>query len=216
MYQLAVKYTIRPSYGGSNMQDYHDAVYDRYLEPAFDYILQRVEDSATPPVVSSTHYLSLQVPLTVTESIERFNRDHPDPRRAAFVMMQFGKTKMHDKIIAAIRSSLESFGIAALRADDKEYHEDLFPNVQTYMHGCGFGIAVFERLEAEDFNPNVSLEVGYMRALRKSVCLLKDKTLQTLQTDLVGKLYRSFDPQDPESGIPVELGKWLEDKDIIT
>ena len=131
-------------------------------------------------------------------------------------MMQFGKTKMHAKIIAAIRSSLESFGIAALRADDKEYHEDLFPNVQTYMHGCGFGIAVFERLEAEDFNPNVSLEVGYMRALRKSVCILKDKTLQTLQTDLVGKLYRSFDPQDPESGIPVELGKWLEDKDIIT
>ena len=27
-------------------------------------------------------------------------------------------------------------------ARDKEYHEDLYPNIQTYMHGCGFGIAI--------------------------------------------------------------------------
>ena len=63
----------------------------------------------------------------------------------------------------AIQSTLGTFGIAALRADDKEYHDDLLPNVLTYIYGCRFGIAVFERLEAEDFNPNVSLEVGYMR-----------------------------------------------------
>lgn len=79
-----------------------------------------------------------------------------------------------------------------------------------------FGLAVFERLEEDDFNPNVSLEVGYMHALKKSVCLLKDRTLKTLQTDLVGKLYKIFDPQDPEATIPDELEKWIRDKDIIT
>ncbi len=31
------------------------------------------------------------------------------------------------------------------------------------------------------------------------MCFLKDRTLSTLQTDLVGKLYRSFDPHDPEA-----------------
>ena len=41
---------------------------------------------------------------------------------------------------------------------NKEYHEDLFPNVLIYVHGCGMGMAVFERIEAEDFDPNVSLE----------------------------------------------------------
>jgi hypothetical protein len=97
----------------------------------------------------------------------------------------------------------------------KKYHDDLFGNVLTYLHGCAFGVAVFERLEAEEFNPNVSLEVGYMRALRKSVCLLKDNTLKTLHTDLAGKLYKEFDPQNPTTSIPKELEKWLRDKDIL-
>jgi hypothetical protein len=55
-----------------------------------------------------------------------------------------------------------------------------------------------------------------MRALKKPVCLLKDKTIKALQTDLLGKLYKSFDPQDPANSIPIELEKWLRDKDVIT
>jgi hypothetical protein len=111
--------------------------------------------------------------------------------------------------------TLQPFGITAVRADDKHYHDDLWPNVLTYIHGCGFGIAVFERLEQDEFNPNVSLEVGYLYGLGKPVCLLKDKTLKTLHTDLVGKLYRPFDPQNPKTTIPTELSKWLADKGIV-
>ena len=96
----------------------------------------------------------------------------------------------------------------------KHYHDDLWPNVLTYIHGWGFGIGVFERLEQDEFNPNVSLEVGYLYGLGKSVCLLKDKTLKTLHTDLVGKLYRPFDPQAPATTIPPQLSKWLADKGI--
>jgi nucleoside 2-deoxyribosyltransferase len=99
-------------------------------------------------------------------------------------------------------------------ARDKEFHDDLYPNIQTYLHGCGFGIAVFERLESEEFNPNVALEVGYMFGLRKHVLLLKDRTLRALQTDLVGKLYREFDPQNPEETIPAQIDGWLSDKDL--
>lgn len=109
---------------------------------------------------------------------------------------------------------MKSAGITAVRADDKQYHDDLLQNIQTYIYGCGFGIAVFERIEEENFNPNVSLEVGYMLALRKPVCLLKDKTLRTLHADLIGKLYRVFDPQDPLKTISSELSKWMKDKDI--
>ena len=50
----------------------------------------------------------------------------------------------------------------------------------------------------------------------RPVCLLKDKTLKTLQADLVGKLYKTFDPQDPVNSIPPEIEKWLRDKEIIT
>jgi hypothetical protein len=74
---------------------------------------------------------------------------------------------------------------------------------------CGFGIAVFERLTQDQFNPNVSLEVGYMMALRKPVCLLKDLTLHSLSSDLAGKIYENFDVQRPEETLPLALDNWL-------
>jgi len=148
-------------------------------------------------------------------SLERFREDHPDPAKVAFVMMQFGRTKAHEGIVEAIRDGLAPFNITAVRADDREYHEDLFPNVRTYLHGCGFGVAVFERIEAEDFNPNVALEVGYLLAMGKPVCLLKDHTLKTLHTDLVGRLYKTFDPLDPRGTIPPEISHWLSDRGLI-
>lgn len=53
-----------------------------------------------------------------------------------------------------------------------------------------------------------------MFALKKPLCLLKDKTLKTLHADLVGKLYRVFDPLDPVGTIPEELSQWLHDKGL--
>lgn len=155
------------------------------------------------------------VPTEIRESLESFGREHPDPSKAAFIMMRFSQTKSHEAITSAIRNTLAPLGIAALRADDKEYHHDLFYNVLTYLHGCGFGIAVFERFETEDFNPNVALEVGYMLALGKPVCFLKDRTLKALHTDLVGRLYRPFDPQEIGGTIPRELARWLFDRGFV-
>jgi nucleoside 2-deoxyribosyltransferase len=87
--------------------------------------------------------------------------------------------------------------------------------VLTYVHGCSFGVAVFERLLDDDFNPNVALEVGYMLALKKPVCLLKDKTMANLHTDLIGKLYRTFDPQDAFESVQPPLRAWASDKGLI-
>jgi len=167
-----------------------------------------------PKELTPMHAHQNEPPIEIRESLERFRKDYPDPTKVAFIMMQFGGTKAHEAIVKGIRSALEPCGIIGLRADDKQYHDDLFPNVLTYLWGCGFGVAIFERIESEVFNPNVSLEVGYMFALRKPVCLIKDRTLKTLHTDLVGKLYREFDPQDPISSIDPELRQWLEDKGI--
>jgi len=159
--------------------------------------------------------VNLELPTAIRDSLARFKGDYPDSASAAFIMMRFGSTRLHSALAEAVKDVCSSHGIKALRADEKDYHDDLFPNVLTYIYGCRFGIAVFERLEQNDFNPNVSLEVGYMLALGKPVCLLKDKTLTTLQTDLVGRLYKSFDPQDPSGSIPKELTQWLRDRAFI-
>ncbi len=155
-----------------------------------------------------------EAPVEIQESLQRFKKDHPQPNKVAFIMMQFGKTQAHNKIAEAVRHGLKSRGIEGVRADDKRYHDDVFYNVLTYMHGCGMGMAVFERIKANAPNPNVALEVGYLFALRKPVCLLKDETLDALQADLVGKLYDDFDPQDPAGTIPTVVQTWLADKDL--
>ena len=195
------------------------------LEPEFEPRGKNEHFSSDLHEASLVFYITLQTilasdftmttPNEIHESLERFRADYPHPAKVAFIMMQFGRTRAHEAIVDGIRSTLESHEIVALRADDKDYHDDLFPNILTYIYGCTFGIAVFERLESDQFNPNVSLEVGYMLALQKPVCLLKDETLKTLNTDLVGKLYKPFNPQDPSGSIPEQLLKWCGDRKII-
>ncbi len=153
-------------------------------------------------------------PAELLPYIGEFQKDHPDPRKSAFIMMRFGDSRRHHAIAAAIRQSLAGHGIAALRADDRAYAEYLMANVRTYMHGCGFGVAVFERIESESHNPNVALEVGYMLALGKRVCLLKDNTLKQLPTDMVGSLYSEFDLDDVEASIDRALNGWLRQRGL--
>jgi len=153
-------------------------------------------------------------PIEIQESLRVFKKDHPDSSKVGFIMMKFGKTGAHEMIVNAIRKTLASRGLVGVRSDDRQYHDDLYWNVLTYEYGCSFGIAVYERIEAEEFNPNVSLEVGYMLGLHKPVCLLKDRTLRALHADLLGKLYKEFDPQAPEETIANELSKWLIDKNL--
>lgn len=150
----------------------------------------------------------------IASGLEKFRRDYPTETRTAFIIMQFGSTKLHDDIVSTIKSVLKKHNITALRADDKEYMDDLFPNVKVYMHACDFGITVFDRITEDDFNPNVTLEVGYMLGMGKDVLLLKDKTLKSLSTDLTGRLYKQFDTTDVANTLPEQIEKWLSDKGL--
>ena len=148
----------------------------------------------------------------IASGLQKFRNDFPVTKKTAFIIMKFNDTKLHKEIVTCIKDVLDKNKITALRADDKQYMDDLFPNVKVYMHGCNFGIAVFDRITEEDLNPNVSLEVGYMLGMGKSVLLLKDKNLKSLQTDLMGKLYKEFDPLKISKSLPNQIEKWLSDK----
>ena len=126
--------------------------------------------------------------------------------------MSFSESSVHDEISKSIKSHLSELGIIGLRADDHEFHDNLYDNILTYMYGCDFGIAVIERISREEHNPNIAFEIGYMKGLKKSVCILKDKTVKVLQTDLLGKLYRSFDTHSVDETIGVSLKSWMGSK----
>jgi len=151
----------------------------------------------------------------LTTPLSKFNLDFANPQNCGFLMMKFEDTPIQIQIINHISEILKSNNLMLLRADFKQYSDDLLTNIKTYMHGCGFGIALFERINSNYFNPNVSLEIGYMMALNKPILFLKEKTLTSLHTDLVGKLYSEFDFQNPEETLNFVIQKWLTDHEII-
>ena len=155
------------------------------------------------------------VPAAIADSLRAFRDDCTGNVGAAFLVMDFAHSRFHAEIAAAIRKLLEEHGIRCVRADDKTYHEDLYYNVLTYLHGSDFVVAVFDRINANVFNPNVALEVGYALALRKDICLLKERTLEKLPTDIVSKVYMEFDLQDIDASVRAALGKWLVDRKIV-
>jgi DNA-binding PadR family transcriptional regulator len=168
---------------------------------------------STPDEFSSASSVG-EPPVEIQESLNRFKADYPDPDKVAFIMMQFGQTRAHAEITEAVRDCLAEYGIEGVRADGKRYHDNLFYNVLTYLHGCGMGIAIYEGIDTQANNPNVALEVGYLFAMRKPVCHLKDQKLSTLPSDLVGQLYDPFDTYDPAATIPPALSKWISDKGL--
>lgn len=76
------------------------------------------------------------------------------------------------------------------------------------MNYCRFGIAVFEEIDERDFNPNISLELGYMYALKRRCLLLKDSRMPRLPTDTCGKIYRDFDTYKLSNSLSKQVSDW--------
>jgi len=141
--------------------------------------------------------------------LRRFLEDHPEPSRNVFVMMRFSDTPQMKQIHRAIVDGLKEHGMNAVRADDRDYTGELWSNIEVYLTGCQYGIAVFEDIDQRDFNPNVSLELGYLMGRGKRTLLLKEKRLPRVPTDVVHRLYKEFDGYDIENSIKREVGQWI-------
>jgi nucleoid DNA-binding protein len=128
-----------------------------------------------------------------------------------FVMMRYQPKDYYKKIELSIRSTLSNHGLFARLAKDSMKSVDLWSNVKYYMDNCSLGIAVFEQIDQRDYNPNVSIEVGYMRAQKKPCLLLKEKRLQALPTDLCGSLYKEFDIMNIEVSVQEAVSAWIND-----
>ncbi len=170
-----------------------------------------VDEEAVRPIST----LAQPHPPEIAFSLDRLRTEHPDPKKLGFLIMRFTDTGPFQGIVRAVKNTGQKHKLSIVRADERQFHDDLWGNVRTFLHGCGFGIAVYERIETEEQNANIGLEVGYLMAMSKPVLLLKDQTVKTLPCDLAGKLYKPFDPHDPEGTIPEQLTKWLGDNGII-
>ena len=159
----------------------------------------------------------------LTQSVRQCRREHPY-ESSVFVMMKFpdglpkDQARLVDRIYEVIAKALGAYSLVARRADKKQYEPDLWNNLCVYMLGCQFGLAVLEDRGANEMNPNVALEYGFMKALNKEVGLLREQSFKHDRADLIGKLVKPFTIQEglvldesDESSLERAIQDWMID-----
>jgi hypothetical protein len=134
--------------------------------------------------------------------------------RVVFVVMRFANNLLLQSLYEIIKTEATALGVKALRADDWEFSSQLWTNIEIYMLGADAGIVIFDGIQTggrppAGFNPNVSIEAGYLLGLDKPVLFLRDQYMELMPTDFQGMLYSPFDPDQPESA-RVHIRKWLQ------
>jgi hypothetical protein len=144
--------------------------------------------------------------------LNRFAQDHPEIDKNVFIAMRFRDGKQFTEIHQSLKTSLGKYGLRGLRADDRVYplDGDLWSNVCVYMLACKYAVCVFEEIDEREFNPNVPLEYGFMRALNRQVLLLKDQRMPRVPSDMTGKIFRLFDSYSISETIQRQIGEWAE------
>lgn len=127
--------------------------------------------------------------------------DNSPFERNVFVMMKFpdkgsmkaAHLRLLNDIWETIREEAARFGLMAHRADQRDYHDQLWENICVHIIGSKYGIAILEDDVASELNPNVALEYGFMKALDHPVALLRSSDFEHGRADLSGKLAKEFD-----------------------
>lgn len=148
---------------------------------------------------------------TYTKSEEKFYNKYG--HNAVFVIMPFREELK--QIYETIKNTFKKHGLNAIRADEDEFNNDLWENVKVYLDCCNVAVAVFNKIGHEQdnpiYNPNVALEVGYMLAKGRKVCILKDNKLPKLPSDLISKMYKEYDSDNVETTLSKQLELWIRD-----
>lgn len=156
--------------------------------------------------------------MFLADECERFLKDHPNYDNNILIMTRFVEgNRLLEGLNRELRSVLTEHSLNPVRADDKMYLRDrnLWNNVCVYMICCRFGIAILEDRIADEFNPNVALEYGFMRALNKPVLLLADVGFRNLRADIIGTLRENFDITDIKGTIKAPIKTWLKEVEVI-
>jgi len=118
--------------------------------------------------------------------IEAFVNEHPFDK-SVFIMIRY--RRRNEPLIAAIKTALEEREMFGVVASEHTLTDDLYNPVACLLC-CSRGIAIFDEAErAQTFNPNVAYELGMLHLLGRPCLILKHQDLETLQTDILMKLY---------------------------
>ena len=141
--------------------------------------------------------------------------------KTAFIMTDFRHLETA-KEVRKILNDNKIHGFIA-NAPGGKYDETIWENIQVFMHGCDFGIAIYAddsapTSESEKIrnmiNANLCIEVGYMRGLQKLVLSLRESSLdyRDLPSDFQGKNTTEF---NDDFTLEVNLTELLKNRGLI-
>ena len=166
-------------------------------------IAKKIDEATRKHIDKKTKEVDLNLPAGyqhLGSAVLRFQEDTPYDK-SVFVMMKFpDRTSLDEKsymlltdIWDELVQTFSTYGLIVRRADKKTYHEQLWENICVYIFGCRYGLAILEDTVAQELNPNVTLEYGFMKALNRNVGLLRDVNFKHDRADLTGKLAKTFE-----------------------
>lgn len=215
--EIVANWYVHKDVGGDSPEDLHSSLIRK--RAILNHAIDLAEATSAVPMASKQE-VGNAVPRgydKLSESVRQMFADKQkrcqDYDRNVFIMTRFQPSnRTLEQLDDILRSSLLARGLVGHRADDRCYPNDrnLWDNVCTYMLGCKYGVAVLEDILAEDFNPNVALEYGFMRALGKPTLLLKERRFKP-RADILGTLWHEFDVLDIQHTVPSAIDKWLDD-----
>lgn len=143
-------------------------------------------------------------------ALEKFFADGPYAK-SAFIMTKYPDAKNPtandqtlEKIIGLVATALEKAEMQPRVARDATYHASTWDNVELHALGCCLGVAIAESHYLPEFNPNVAMEWGWMRAMGRPVIFLVEKKFK-LRGDVEGLIREEFDWNDPDGTIPAAV-----------
>lgn len=187
----------------------------REIEPIIGF-LKSLKDSIIPSELSD---INREKFIDITKSSQDLLAVSPYDKNV-LIITPFREDARYREMIRIIKSKLKDYGFNGWVASDRKLHNQLWLNVQAFMLSCKYGIAIFTRneekrdniieIKSSVFNPNVSIELGFMLSRGKEVLILKDKALKTLPTDMIGALYADLDLDNPLNTLPAIIERWIE------
>jgi nucleoside 2-deoxyribosyltransferase len=107
-------------------------------------------------------------------------------------------------VINTVKDAVKAKAYHPLLAAETKLHPNLWENVECQMLACPRGIAIVEDRFNPKLNPNVAMESGWMRAMKKPVLYLVEKAVPASQSpaDVMGLISSRFDWDNPEADIP--------------
>lgn len=151
-------------------------------------------------------------PASIALRVRDFVRKHPFDLNV-FAMTRFPEEmSASDPVYNALQEarravSQKSFELHT--AADQAIVDDLWGNVTAHIWASRYGIAILENRTGRGLNYNMSIELGAMLTLGRRCLLLKDSTIETIPTDLTGRICKSVDIADLQS-IYDATTSWIE------